>query len=149
MRELKNWQDVRDFLRRDPPTPNLANGLASKIAAMDSEVARFLASGMLDYLACRLGGHCHCGKALEERECVALECSLLPALDLSIKHWGKTLAEGREKVLEQIRKQFPDGMLIADAVAREEEDSEHLQDFLADLMAAARLPENDELAASR
>lgn len=149
MKELNSWQEVSDFLRSAPAKREPASRLASKIAGLDGEVARFLASGMLDYLACRLGGKCHCGKSLEERECVVLERSLLPAFDLSIKHWDKGVDKVRAEAIKQIRAQWPDGMLISDAVAGENEPCDHLQDFLADLRSAAQVAGDGAVAPGR
>ena len=36
--------------------------LISQIERENPETLRLLASGMLDYLECRLGGQCYCGK---------------------------------------------------------------------------------------
>lgn len=138
-----------DFQRRVPAKPEPTTQLASKIAALDREVARFPPSRMLDFLACRFGGKCQCGKSLEKRACVALQRSLLPALDLSIKHWGKGVDESRAEAIKQICAQWPGGMLISDAVAWEDEHCDHLQEFLAELRSAAQVAGDDTVAPGR
>lgn len=149
MTEIRNWREGSRFLRAQAGSQDPVNRLASRIASIDGEVARFLASGMLDYLACRAGGHCHCGKALEDRECVALEDSLLPAIQLSIKHWQKSVAEGREEVIKQIRSQWPEGLLIADDIAGEEGQCDHVKALVSDLVTAARSAVDDTVAHPR
>lgn len=118
-------------------TISQASRLALDLADRDPEVARFLASGMLRYMACRLGGDCYCGKPVEEREVIEAAGSLLPTLELCLRHWLASQAEGRHKAIAQIREQWPAGLLVSDEVASETGASEDAMGLLAELAEAA------------
>lgn len=111
-----------------------APGVVGDLASKDPEVARFLASGMLRYMACRLGGECYCGKTIEERETVQADGSLIPALELCLKHWLASQEEGRSKAITQIREQWPEGYLVSDEVASESGASEDAVALLCQLV---------------
>lgn len=121
-----------------PTLDDRAEAIIRRITSEEREVTRFFASGMLQYLDCRLGGHCHCGKSVDERETVKAQGSMLPALELSLKHWQASLEEARTKAISQIRQQWPEGLLVSDAVAAESGASKDAVTLLRELLSAGQ-----------
>ena len=107
----------REFFSLDEM--NDLDDLINQIERESPDTLRLLASGMLSYLECRLGGHCFCGKPIEEREIASESSTLVESLELCQRHFAKSSKEDRERVINQIRDQWPAGLLIADEVVQE------------------------------
>lgn len=88
--------------------------IISQIDRENPEILRLLACGILDALECRLGGQCYCGKLIEERDILNRSGTLLQALEFCLHHFEEENEKDRQRVINQIRDQWPPGLLTAD-----------------------------------
>lgn len=104
-------------MNTDPRTQ--AQALVRHIIRYHHPRLRFLATGFMRIAECSLGGHCHCGKTLEERDRLFTAAQLLEAIDYHAAQWDKHQQELEARLLDQIRQQCPPGYVIDQAILEE------------------------------
>lgn len=80
---------------------------------------RFLATGFLRVTECTLGGHCHCGKPIEERGTLFQPGQLLEAIQHHADGMRQHIHEMEQRLYESVRAQCPPGHVIDQAVTEE------------------------------
>jgi hypothetical protein len=112
------------------------------------ERLRFLATGFIAVIECSMGGHCRCGKSMEQRDALFGSDRLHEALQHHADTYTRHRDAMEERLLEQIKVACPLGHVIDDAIIDElcEESGDDV--ILRELWARARGRAAEELPTS-
>lgn len=111
---------MNDAMKNDTLTlANAATGVVRLIIRRHPERLRFMATGLLSVTECSLGGHCRCGKSLEERDILFAPDKFLAMLDHHAGKFDREYQAMTGRLIEQIRAACPPGSVIDESIVEE------------------------------